>query len=179
MRVALSSSYWPLAWTPPELARLTVFTGASKLHLPVRPPSEHDQSLRAFPEPEVAPSGKKTMIEPPDHGWKVIRDLAIDESTLFVIKDDGTVRIEDIDLELTKRSTERYTVCNDDPESARGEARWESIFRRDDWQARTVTRTVLTSTASHFHLHADLDAYDGERRFFCKSWREVIPREFV
>ena len=179
IRVALSTSYWPLAWTPPELTRLTVFTGASRLHLPVRPPSEHDESLRRFPEPEVAPFGKNTMIEPPDHGWKVIRDLAIDESTLFVTKDDGTVRIEDIDLELTKRSTERYTVRNDDPDSARGEARWESIFRRGDWNVRTVTRTVLTSTASAFHLHADLDAYDGERRFFCKSWREVIPREFL
>jgi predicted acyl esterase len=179
IRVALSTSYWPLAWAPPELTRLTVFTGTSELHLPVRPPSAGDEALREFPEPEVAPFGEKTLIEPSEKGWEVIRDLAVDKSTLRVIKDDGTVRIEDIDLELTKRSTEKYTVWNDDPHSVRGEDRWESIFRRGDWKARTVTRTVLTSTASDFHLHADIDAYDGERRFFCRSWREVIPRELV
>ncbi len=179
IRLALSTSYWPLAWTPPELTRLTVFTGASKLYLPIRPPSTDDESLRKYPEPEVAPSGKEIMVEPPDYGWKVVRDLAVDTSTLLVANNRGTIHIKDIDLELTKRSTEKYTINNDDPQSARGEIHWESIFKRGDWRARTVTRTVLTSSATNFYLHADLDAYQGERRFFCKSWHEVIPRELV
>jgi hypothetical protein len=179
IRVALSTSYWPLAWTPPEVTRLTVYTGASQLRLPVRPPSADDETLRTFPEPEVAPAGEETMIAPSDAQWKVIRDLAVDESTLMVVKDLGTVRIEDIDLELTKRSTEKYSICNDDPNSARGETYWEAIFKRGDWKTRTLTKTVLTSDSSSFYVDADLDAYDGERRFFCKSWHEVIPRELV
>jgi len=43
----------------------------------------------------------------------------------------------------------------------------------------TVTRTVLTSTAVAFELHATLDAYEGERRVHCRSWDLTIPRRLV
>ena len=151
----------------------------SQLYLPIRPPSEIDDKLHRFPDPEVAPAGPETMLQPSDYGWKVIRDLAVDESTLLVVNDRGRTRLDDIDLEMGKRATEKYSICNDDPDSARGETLWESSFRRGDWKVRTVTRTVLTATRSDFHLHADLDAYVGEYRIFSKSWYEVIPRELV
>jgi putative CocE/NonD family hydrolase len=35
-RVAVSTSYWPLAWPPPQPVRLTILTGASQVIMPVR-----------------------------------------------------------------------------------------------------------------------------------------------
>lgn len=40
IRLSISTSYWPLAWPPPEPVTLTVYGGESELELPVRPASE-------------------------------------------------------------------------------------------------------------------------------------------
>ncbi|MFC2991500.1 CocE/NonD family hydrolase C-terminal non-catalytic domain-containing protein [Halomonas tibetensis] len=56
LRLLLSTSYWPLAWAPPEDVRLTLFDKGSALHLPVRPSRDEDDRLPGFAEPEVAAS---------------------------------------------------------------------------------------------------------------------------
>jgi hypothetical protein len=56
LRLAISTSDWPLAWPPPEPVRLSVFTKNTRLRLPVWPSREHDEvSLRPFDDPEGAP----------------------------------------------------------------------------------------------------------------------------
>lgn len=179
LRVSLSTSYWPLAWPPPEPVCLTIFPHVSRLMVPVRPPCTEDQSLPAFPDPERAPETPRVMIEPEHHNWLVHRNLATDESTLEVINDQGTYRLEDIGLEILSRAREWYTARADDFDSVRGETLWERRFRRGDWEVRTVTRTVLTSTARDFHLKADLDAFEGDKRVYCHSWDRVVPRDKV
>jgi len=52
-------------------------------------------------------------------------------------------------------------------------------FARGDWKVETVTRTVLTCTATDFRLHAQLDAYEGDERVYADSWRLTIPRDHV
>src|SRR5262249_59207030 len=52
--LSISSAYWPVAWPSPEPATLTVFAGASRLELPVRPPRRGDAGLRPFAAPEAA-----------------------------------------------------------------------------------------------------------------------------
>src|SRR5262249_58647067 len=54
LRLALSTSYWPIAWPSPEAVRLGVFCGSSHLELPVRPPAAEDGRLRPLEEPECA-----------------------------------------------------------------------------------------------------------------------------
>jgi len=179
LRLSLSTSYWPLAWPPPEPVQLTVFTGASRLELPVRPPRAEDAELPAFAEPEGAVPLARSMIEPAHHNWRVIRDLATDESTLEVIKDEGTARLEAIDLEITNKTYEWYSSFDDDFNSLRGEVWAERALRRGEWSVRTVTRTVLTSSATDFHIQADLDAWEGDKRVHAQSWDKKIPRDFV
>ena len=179
LRVSISTSYWPLAWPPPEPTRLTIFTGSSALTLPVRLPCVLDETLPAFQEAKGAEPLKKTLIEPEQHNWRVIRDLAKDESTLEVINDKGTYRLEDINLEVQNKTIEWYSHRADDFQSVRGETLCTRGFKRKEWSVKTVTRTVLTSTATHFHLLADLDAYEGDKRVYCESWDETIPRDYI
>ena len=179
LRIAISTSYWPLAWPPPEPVRLTIFTGSSTITLPIRQPSETDKDLSAFEEAEGAPPLHRTLIEPEHHNWRVIRDLATDESTLEVINDNGVYRLADIDLEVQNKTVERYTYQADNFESVRGETKSIRGFKRGNWSVRTETRTVLTSSATHFHILADLDAYEGDKRVYCQSWDQTIPRDFI
>jgi hypothetical protein len=182
LRISLSTSYWPMAWPPPEPVRLTVHLANCHLALPVRP-GRGDEGLRDFDTPEGTRPPARTVIEPGDHRWLVHRDLATDESTLEVINDGGTWRLEDIDMTLRAKGRERYSARGNDFGSIRGEVLWERSLKRGHWAIRTVTRTLLTATSTDFIIRADLDAYEtdahGEQRIFCKSWHEVIARDYV
>ncbi|RSN71950.1 CocE/NonD family hydrolase [Actinomadura sp. WAC 06369] len=180
VRLSLSTSYWPLAWPPPRQARLSVFTGGSRLILPVRPVAESDEvSMRPFDEPEGAPPLRTAQVSPGDQQWRVSRDLVGYESALEVVKDGGVQRFDSLDLEVGRRVDQRYGWVADDFTSAEGEVVSTMTFRRGDWDTRTVTRTVLTCTEDEFHVHAQLDGYENDRRIHSDDWNLRIPRDHL
>jgi hypothetical protein len=179
IRLSISTVYWPLAWPPPAPVRLTVYRGTSRLVLPVRPRRAQDADLHKFEAPEQGPELGKTLVQPTQQTWTVVRDLARDESRLEVINDEGVYRIDDIDLEIGTKAIERYVFRADEYESLRGETIWTRTFKRGDWEIRTVTRTVLTSNTTEFRIRADLDAFEGDSRVYSKSWDERIERDLV
>ncbi|MBQ1125252.1 CocE/NonD family hydrolase [Streptomyces sp. B15] len=180
IRAALSTSYWPLAWPPPEPVRLTVHPSESELELPIRSMTDPDElPTPHFGEPEGAPPLSSKVIRPGEQRWTVSRDLVEYGSALEVVKDLGVMYMEDIDLRVTRRAFERYSWTGDDFGSVRGEIEWVMGFARDDWDVHTTTRTVLTSDAAHFHLHATMDAYEDNRRVRSRNWEWTIPRDHV
>ncbi|MGM0577653.1 MAG: CocE/NonD family hydrolase [Myxococcota bacterium] len=181
VRLSVSTSYWPLAWPPPELPRLTVWTDSSALLLPVRPPRDSDARLRPFEGPEAAEPDAITIVESGHHNWLLHRDMERNASVLEVIGDDGTYRVEYADVEVGAHGVERYRSVGNEVDGVRGETRWSLAFRRpeDGWDVRTECRTVLTSTPTHFRVVATLDAWEGDRRVHAESWDEEIPRDNV
>ena len=179
LRIAISTSYWPLAWPPPEPVRLTVATGASTVTLPVRPPQDSDAHLRPYHPPEGARPIDTRVIEPSHHTWRVIRDLATDESTLEVVKDEGTIHIDEIDLDLTDQTWEWYRSTGSDFSSLEGETRSVRGFARGDWSVYTVTTTMLTADANEFRVRATLDAYEDDTRIFSRNWDHRTPRDLL
>lgn len=88
IRLGISTSYWPLAWPPPEPVRLTVIAGTSELVLPTRPVAESDEvSLTPFDEPEGTPPIATTQLRPGAQRWQVSRDLIDYRSALDVVKE--------------------------------------------------------------------------------------------
>ncbi len=179
LRLAFSTSYWPLAWPPPKPVRMGIITGTSRLLLPIRPPQAEDKHLSPMPEAESAPAPVKTQLTATDYNWMVHVDLGRDRSTLEVTRDDGTFYLQGADVELTNRTWEWYSVANDEFSSACGETKWVRAFKRDGWSVRCETRTILTCTPTAFHLEADLDAYENQQRIYCRTWHETIPRDHV
>ncbi|BBI63749.1 hypothetical protein HSBAA_50550 [Vreelandella sulfidaeris] len=180
MRLSLSTSYWPLAWPSPVPVKLTVHPAGCQLILPSREPRPQEEAaLTPFGEPEGAPPLAVTLLQPSQESWRVIRDLAQDQTTLEVINDEGTFRLDAIDLELSSRVTERYTYAYGNYNSLSGWTEWERSFRRGDWEVRSMTRTLMTSNATSFRLRATMDAYEGDSRIYSKSWDEEIPRDLV
>ena len=180
LRLAFSTSYWPLAWPAPEPVMLTVFPGSSTLQLPVRPCPGAGELPVPFPgEPESARPITTTPLVPGRERWAVTRDLTDYSSALEVVKDLGVVRFDDIDLTLTRRADERYSWVADDVGSVRGEVTYAMGFARGEWVVETRSRTVLTSTPTDFRVHAQLDAYERDERVFAHSWRLTIPRDLV
>ena len=179
IRLAVSSSYWPLAWPPPEPVCLTLYTEGCRLLLPHRPAREADRSLRDLGQPRQAPPPRSTLLAPAERHWTVQHNLATNEVSLVVVNNDARIRLDDPDLAFSRQVDERYSYRNERYDTLRGDVTHKRSFVRGDWQVSTITRTVLSSTRTHFLIRAILDAYEGDIRVFSKSWDETIPRDFI
>lgn len=178
LRVALSTSYWPLAWLSPRPAQVDIIYEQCALHLPVRHDPDHEPA-QPFGPPEQAPPLATTPLAPSQHNWLLHRDLATKRSTLEVINDQGRFCIDDTGTEVHRCAREYYSTVTDDFTSARGETLTESHFKRGDWDTEVYTRTVLSCTDTHFIVHAQLDAYEQSYRVFSKNWSSRIPRDHL
>ncbi len=179
IRVAISTNYWPLLWPAAMPVLLTLFAGSGELALPVRKPRPEDRKLRAFPPPETAAPLARTMFRPYQRQRRVSVDHGTGTHVMDRIKDRGHYVIHDTGTELDSHGTERYTIVDGTPLSARAEATYSIAIRRGDWAIKTVTTTTVTATADSFLVTAQLDAYEVEVRIFSRTWSESIAREMV
>ena len=178
VRLSISSSYWPLAWTPPEETMLSFNARQCSLTLPVHT-THPDTRSPHFEEPEEAPDLAITQLEPGQYNWWLVKDLAAATTTLQVVNNEGHFLIEDTDTEVIREAQEWYVIRKEDVTSARGETHTRRGFYRDDWNVEVQTRTTLTSDKHDFHIHAQLDSYENGYRIFSDNWDLVIPRDYV
>ena len=153
VRVALSTTYWPMIWPAPEAATVTVFGGA--LDLPVRAPDPADVLLPPLPPPETAPAEPRTVLRP------------------------GVVRIDRLGLELGTESMFDSHIDADDPLSAVCEMRQTQTIARGDWRTRIETSTRLSCTRDAFIVRATMRAWEGETKVCSRDWNVSIPRDLV
>lgn len=178
IRLALSTSYWPLAFPSPHPTKITIYPEDSRIVLPVRkaPADERPVNLGS---PTKGKGLEKTILAPASREWKVIHDLSTNEVEQHIINNDPRYRLEHIDLEVQKDVSEHYSYVNNIYSTVRGEVNSLRRFKRARWEARSKTQTILTATPSHFHIRATLDAYEGDARIFSKSWDEKIKRDMI
>lgn len=178
IRVSISTSYWPLAWTPPEATMIQINTANSFLTLPIREAKKEPATV-AFEDPEQAPGLQVCALTPPEHNWCLFRDLASDTSTLKVINDQGSFRIKETGTEVSRATKEWYSFHDDDETSARGETWTQWRIARKDWDVEVKTRTILTSDKHTFYVYAQLDGYETGIRTYSQNWSYEIARDFV
>lgn len=185
LRVAISTSYWPISWPSPAPVTLTLYTGVGELCLPVRPPAPEDAELAPFPPPERAPPLEHTKLRPAPFKRAIERDLAASETIYTIFSDGGEfegaalARVEAIDLDVGYTILKRFRIGEADPLSARAEIIQKTLLRRGTWSTRIETHTQLSATKEAFHLKADLSTYEGNELTFSRSWNEIIARELV
>ena len=179
IRLAVSTSYWPLIWPAPEPVTLQIDCRNSTLSLPVRPVRPEDADLPDFEEPEGSRPTPRTAIREPRNEWRLQHDLGTDRHTLEVTDDSGRTRLDDIGLEVDIDTVERYSSIGDDPTSVRGEVTTRRMMARGDWSVGSVTTTVLTSTPDQFVIDAELVATESGQEILRRVWHEEIPRDLV
>lgn len=179
LRLALSTSYWPLAWPAPAPVTLTLHLGGSRLELPVWEGDDAVARRAPFGEPRPSPPAAHSVVEPPANGWMLHRDLGRGAQVLDVRDGAGVYRIDATKLTVTHKGREQYRMEESDWSSPRGEIRWTSALERDDWKVEIVTETTLGADAENFHLHAVLQAYENGEKCFERRWRRAIARDHV
>jgi predicted acyl esterase len=156
VRLALSTSYWPMIWPPPERATLLILSGT--LDLPVREPQAADALLSRLPGPASAPPEKPTVTR---RG-----DLHIE-------------RIDRLGLELGTHDDSKLDVAEGDPLSAVNDLRRTWTMSRDAWHIRIETQMRLSCTRDVFLLRGSLRAWDGANEVCRREWDCAIPRDFL
>ena len=179
IRIALSTAYFPLVFPSPEHATLTLTAGTAALTLPARPRNPDDAELRPFAPPAAAPPERRTPLRAGACTRTVTRDNFSNETIFTTFDDDGRVRIDATDLEVGFSRRHEFRVRDDDPLSIRMETDWTKEMGRGPFQVRTATRIVMTATREEFHMHAQCDAYEGDKRVFARNWVRSIPRDCV
>ena len=178
-RVAISPTYWPHAWPSPEAVRLTVCTGEeSKLILPVRLPSELDESLASFEPAEGAPTLEYESLRPEDATRTFAYDVTKGQLQMVDRIDDGRNRLSN-GIIYDSFITNIFSIIEGQPTSASVQCRRQIEISRGEWVTRVETSSVMTGDKDHFYLTNLLDAYEGQVRVFTKSWTRKIHRELV
>jgi hypothetical protein len=181
--VAISTSYWPVAWPSPSPVMLSVRTGGqSVLHLPVRPPAPEDASLRPFEPPLAAPGTRARTLRELPLKRTIETDLATHE-TVYTLQTGefgaALARIEPIEMDLGYTFLKRHRISEYEPLSARTEVVQRTTMRRADWSVRIECRTHLAATRTLFQFSADLEAFEGDEPFARREWQVSIPRDMT
>lgn len=176
IRLAVSTSYWPMVWPSPQPVTLTVHTAESRLRLPLGGQAKPAQAPRP---PRLGPSLARIEIEPPARERVVSHDLVAGETSVRIVESAGTYRLDDRDWTVSSRSEETHRIRDGDPLSARADIRWDWRFSRGEWTARTETVAGITCSETAFHTTLLIRAFEGGRQVFERRWDHEFARDLL
>ena len=174
LRLAVSTSYWPVIWPAPEVATVTLHLAECRLLLPER---------RAAAE--MAPAAPAAPRPFPNHGAEVLREASnrvehrMEDGGTHVresFDDFGMIRDADHGLETGSQVGQRYAIRIGDPLSARHEVHWHCELRRGGWSVQIDSDHTMTCDARSFALERKVSARQNDIVVLERRWHEDIPR---
>jgi putative CocE/NonD family hydrolase len=178
MRVAISTSYWPMIMPPPEIVIATIRLGPdSVITLPVRggvdvhtmePPKDKNPLVEYR---QVSKELRRRWVE---------RNFQTGESHYRVIDDTGEIEVPDHGMISRHLHDERWTIAADNPLSHRSLSRYICWMQRGDWSIRTESESEMRCDADNFYVKATVRAYEGEELVNEREWEEItIARDNI
>lgn len=182
IRLALSTSYWPIVWPAPEPVTITVFTGSSAFSLPVL---RGRAKTPKFGRNERGPEIEVEVVEPKRIERRVVQDAMTGEIAVETAGIGGFLgpgrrwRISLIDTVIGHSLRKRFSITEGDPTSARGEYRQVYELEREGWWSRIETRSLFHATQTEWVLEQELVVTDNEEEIFRKTWSHTQPRDLM
>jgi len=183
LRLALSSSYWPIAWPSPVASCLSVRAGSARLQLALHDADPQLQArMAAFGPAEGATP--QALVELRARSTEQPQDVLTQapqtgQLMLSRSRDRGAWKTLDTDVSYDTQGELQFAIQPDAPLSASQSITLDSSLGREGWQVRTRITHRLSASADRFLLHATLDAWDGDAPFFSRSWDLEFPRDNV
>ncbi|RKL46406.1 hypothetical protein BFJ70_g2898 [Fusarium oxysporum] len=155
LRLALSSTYFPLVWPSPEITTLTIDCAHSTLDLPERGDNPQDSYLKPF-KPAINGSLSQTELRPAKHRNYVTNDWDSGETALCVDWDDGMWEVNETGWRYGWWTGLKSSVKPDDPLSAEVEQRYNQACDSDDIEeAEALSDEILDAV-----VEAGRDEFD-------------------
>jgi predicted acyl esterase len=178
LRVSVSSSYWPWAWPSPEPVTLTLHGGT--VLLPLRPANDYEPEPPQFGPPEWAAPLEVEVLDPGQTSRRHSHDPETGAHEIAFEWDvGGRRRLVEARTEMDDSNLTSYRIVDGDPLSAEVEVRCSSTLARDEWNTRVDTHSTMSSTAHEFLVTQRLEAFEGERPIYSRTWERAFPRDNV
>lgn len=179
LRLALSTSYWPIIWPSPNQAQVTLHLQDCALHLPVREVSREIQASEPGPAPKFPVLAADQLRTPASHSER--KETEDGRIVLETFDDYGKSRDPYHGLIVGSDVRMHYGIHPDDPATARFETAWKFTFERAEWQVAISTECRMSCDTQNFYLYRKLRATEGadETEVLTKEWSETIPRGFL
>jgi putative CocE/NonD family hydrolase len=182
IRVALSETWWPVAWPSPEPVTLHLTAAVSTLELPVRPTKAGEvPPFDIFHDRYALPGAQPAPFLHPLEGVEISgeagsRTFSLTEGSL---EPSDQRMITGVGTSFTEAYHLRRSIRENDPNSAEMEAEAINVFARDDWRIKLHARCLCRSTPTHFLCSETFEAWEGDRAVFSRTWDKAIPRVLV
>jgi putative CocE/NonD family hydrolase len=178
LRVAVSTSYWPIAWPSPEIAILTIDPARSRLDVPVLVTAKGLRKV-VFAPAEQSQPGAVTVRQPGSETRHVIHDIDKQRTSFVIKRNDGTYLIDDIGTEISFTKLKEYSLSPNDPAAARSLVACAAHYRRAGWNARVETELAMTSDQDQFHVEASVKTFEEGKPFIERTFRRSFKRDHV
>ena len=177
IRIAISTTYWPMILPAPAPVNLSVFAAVSTLELPVRPPRSSDALLRPFGSAVVPTVPIEVLDSMP--GVHVAERNSTNE--IQVIRHEvgtGKFLLTAVNTRLITQNKMRSEIGEYDT-TATMEYTHSLGWERGQWRPKVCASAKVTTTTDFFVLEGSINAFDGEQLVFTRSWTKNILRKFV
>ena len=178
IRLAVSNTYWPMAWPSPEPTTLNVHCGPhSTLTLPRRNPSDLDSAVRPFAPPETGTAlpTETTRLRP--SGRNLRRSLHDGTTEVEFDWHGSGVRILATNTEMTEDNVTTYRIVEGDPLSATVNCRVAVALVRPGWNIEVRAESTMTCDAEQFVVTSTLDAFEDGGRVHARTFTHRFPRD--
>ena len=176
LRLAISTSYWPIAWPSPEPATLTIDPSKSVIELP-RLVSEAGLVPVKFAAAEKAPAAPITVKDAGAETRHVILDIDRQRMNFTIRRDDGTYVLDDIGTEISLTKLRDYAVSRDGDEPPHSLVATTVHYRRGPWDARAETEVTMTSDKTHFHMEGHCRTFIDGKPFIARDFKRSFKRD--
>ena len=180
IRLALSTSYWPLIWPSRDRATLTFDMAGAHLSLPIR--SGNDAIT--LPPPRHGPATPSTRLE----AAHVARSTAFDVltgTTTYTTRGqgglfgEGVIRWDDIGTSLAHDLERTLTIGSDDPSSATARILQTYRIEGQGFAVRMESETGMRADRDAFTIVGRLTVFEGEQAVRSRAWSERVPRDNI
>lgn len=181
LRIALSTTYWPLLWPAPFPATLSIQTSKSYLFLPIRDPRIEDTFV-SFEPPISGVVAPTTLMQPGKFKRYFSVDLMANIASYITDAENGMVgegvfQLDEIGMTLNHGLKRELSIQKEDPLSAVYILTQSYMMSREEWNTRIETKFNMTSTATHFNILGELDVYENDKPFAHRLFNESIKRD--
>ncbi|MEH7746634.1 CocE/NonD family hydrolase, partial [Neobacillus drentensis] len=178
VRLSIASTFWPMFWTMPEDATLTLNLETAKFSLPI-----FNGSRTAGPNmsPQSAPLTPITLLSEGKVDRSISYDLVTDTWTCITdgvggVFGEGVYRFDEIDVTVEHNLKRELTLSNGDPLSAKYTIYQNMRIGREGWWIDADITVTQTSDGENFIIVGEMDVKENDEPAFQKNWDQKIKR---
>lgn len=176
LRIAISTSSFPLLWPSRELTKLTVCAGLNELRIPCH---ESDLSCSPFEEPQYSTPEEIETIREASTIRRITEDVGSGEVCVEISEDHGAYKFSCHGLTVDQYGFEKHQITPNDPLSACTTVQWQYKASRDNWSVQVNSELTLRADAEFFYILASQTALLDDIKVHEKTWSRKVSRMAV